>query len=168
VLNLLLVGVWFTLLSIVLVLLYFYRRDRRARKKKVEEKNAPSTEKRDSGKSYTIVIKQDGSVQVMFGDGKAGESPPSGRLGVSAYRGTGKAFADKNQMLKVLGGVITHDLPQLIPEEKGTYALILHVWKNELTPMDAFLDATGKKCEFCGTLNDTDASYCKKCGDQLR
>ena len=164
----LVVGVWFALLITVIVLLYFYRRDRKARKNIVKEKIKPSTEKRDSDKSYTIVIKEDGSAQLMFGDGEAGERLPSGRPGASDYSGTGKGFADKNRMLRVLGGAITQELPAIIPEEKGTYVLILHVWKNKVTPIEATLASSYKNCSFCGTPNDSDASYCKKCGKQLK
>ena len=164
----LIVGVWFALLGVVLVLLYFYRRDRKARKMEVEEKVKPLEEKRDSDRSYTIVIGQDGSVRVLFTDSEAGERLPSGRPVASAYGGTGRAFADKNQMVKFLGGTIAQDLPEIIPEEKGTYVLMLHVWKNEVNPIEAPIEADGKKCVSCGTLNDTNASYCKKCGKQLK
>ena len=178
----LVVGIWFTLLGVVLVLGYFYYRDRKASKSIVNDKITPSTEKRDSDNSYTIVIKEDGSVQVMFKDDETGERLPSGRSGPSAsYRlgvgkggeaATGKSkvtkvFVDRGQMIKFLGGTITCDLPKIIPEEKGTYVLILHVWKNNVTPIEAPLKAAGKKCKFCETQNDGDASYCKNCGKQL-
>ena len=158
---------WFTILIIVLVLMYSYYRDRKARKTTVKEKIKSPTGKRGSDKSYTIVIKEDGSAQVLFGDGEAGERPPSGRPGASAYGGTGKVFANRNQMIKLLGGTITYDLPEIIPEENGTYALILHVWKNEVTPIEAPLNAADKKCKSCGTQNEGDSLYCKKCGKQL-
>jgi ribosomal protein L40E len=166
--RMLVVGVWFALLIILLVLLYFYRRDRKARKAIVKETVKPSTEKRDSDKSYTIVVKEDGSVQVMFGDGEAGARLPSGKAVASNYRGTGKAFADKNRMVGFLGGAITQDLPEMIPDEKGTYVLILHVWKNRVTPIEASSAASYKNCGSCGALNDSDAGYCKKCGRQLK
>ena len=178
----LVVGVWFALLGVVLVLFYFYYRDRKARRNIVKEKVKPSTEKRASDKSYTIVIREDGSVQVMFGDGEAGERLPSGTSGASASYGRGagkeggvaagkgkvtKVFADSGQMTKFLGGAITCDLPEIVPEEKGTYVLILHVWKNEVAPVAVSLGAAGKKCGSCGIQNEGDASYCKSCGKPL-
>jgi hypothetical protein len=176
------VGAWFTVLAIVLVLLYFRYRDLKTRRNKVGKKVKPTEEKTASDKSYTIVINEDGSVQVVFTDGESGETFPSGKLGVVAsYRGAGKegetstgksktakVFADRCQMMKFLGGTITCDLPEIIPDEKGTYALILHVWKNTVNPIEAPIDKAGKKCKSCGTQNDSDAKYCKKCGKQLK
>ena len=144
----LIVGVWFALLGVVIVLGYFYYRDRKASKNIVCEKIAITTEKRGSDSNYTIVIKEDSSVQVMYRDDEASKKLLSGMSGPSASykRGvrkggevtTGKSrvkkdFADRDQMMKFLGGTITRDLPKIIPEEKGTYVLILHVWKNNLT-----------------------------------
>lgn len=181
------VAIWFTLLAVVLVLLYFYQRDRKARRTIVKEKVKQAEEKTDSGKGYTVVINEDGSVQVVFGDGEAGERLPSGTATASAsYSGSGKegepatgktkvakVFANRNQMIKFLGGTITCDLPEMIPDEKGTYVVILYVWKNDLTMIEkpegagASLGALYKECKSCGTQNGSDALYCKKCGKQL-
>ncbi|MBN1243996.1 zinc ribbon domain-containing protein [Candidatus Bathyarchaeota archaeon] len=181
------VGIWITILVIVLVLTYFYRRDQKERKTKVEEKLKPVEEKKDSGKGYILMIKENGSLQVIFKDGEAGERLTSGRAKISAsYRGTGKegektngkkqgtkVFVDRSQMIKFLGGIITCDLPEIIPEEKGTYVLMLDFWKNELTPIEdpelteAPIDTSYKRCKSCETPNDNDALYCKKCGKQL-
>ena len=172
---------WFTGLGVVLVLIYFFLRDRKARRTIVKEEVKRVEEKTDSGRGYAVVINEDGSVQVVFEEGEAGKRLPSGRTNASAsYRGAGKegepstgkikvakVFADRNQMIKFLGGTITHDLPEMIPDEKGTYVLILYAWKNEVTPIETPLEVAGKKCKFCGTQNDSDASYCKKCGKQL-
>jgi len=186
--------VWFAILIIVLVLTYFYWRDLKERRKKSEEKVKQLKEKKDSGggytnsgKGYTVVIKEDGSLQVLFEDGKTGERPSSGRpKGFASYRGTGKegaisngkskgakVFVDRSQMIKFLGETITYDLPEIIPEERGTYVLILYAWKNEVTPienpeiLEAPLDAPHKICKQCGTQNDSDALYCKNCGRKL-
>lgn len=171
--------VWFTVLFVLLVLIYFYWRDRKARKTKGEEKVKPAEEAKDSGRSYAIVIKDDGSLRLVFKEGEVGERLPDVRTAVSAsYKGAGKegviskrrrtrVFADRGRMIKFLGGTITCDLSEMIPEEKGTYALILYVWKNELTPVDASLGASYKVCKSCGTQNDADALYCKKCGGKL-
>lgn len=151
----LIVGIWFALLGVVMILGYFYYRDRKANKNIVSEKIAITIEKRDSDNSYrdsdnsyAIVIKEDSSVQVMFKEDEASKKIPSRMSGPSASykRGVGKGgevktgknrvkkvFADRDQMIKFLGGTITCDLPKIIPEEKGTYVLILHVWKNNLT-----------------------------------
>ena len=175
------VVLWFTLLAVVLVLLYFYYRDRKARRNVVREKVKRIEEKTDSGRGYTVVINEDGSVQVVFEEGESGERLPSGKETASAsYRGAGKegepstgkskvakVFADRNQMIRFLGGTITSDLPEMLPDEKGTYVLILYAWKNEVTPIETPLEVAGKKCKSCGTKNDSDASYCKKCGKQL-
>lgn len=172
---------WFTGLGIVLVLAYSYFRDRKARKTTVKEKVKRVEAKTDSGRGYTVVINEDGSVQVVFEEGESGERLPSGRGTASAsYRGAGKegepstgkskvakVFADRNQMIRFLGGTITSDLPEMIPDEKGTYVLILYAWKNEVTPIEAPLNGAGKKCKSCGTKNDSDARYCKNCGKQL-
>jgi hypothetical protein len=76
-------------------------------------------------------------------------------------------------MIKFLGGAITYDLPEIIPDEKGTYVLILHVWKNKVNPnrkpelKEVPVGKSGKSCKSCGTQNDSDTRYCKKCGKQL-
>ena len=172
---------WFIGLGIVLVLVYFFLRDLKARRTIVKEKVKGVEEKKDSGRGYTVVNNEDGSVQVVFEEGESGERLPSGSANASAtYRGAGKegepstgkikvakVFADRNQMIKFLGGTITHDLPEVIPDEKGTYVLILYAWKNEVTPIETPLEASDKKCKSCGAQNDSDASYCKKCGKQL-
>jgi hypothetical protein len=168
VLQTLAVAAWFIGLIVVLVLLYFYYRDRKVRKTPVTDKVVPSAGKRGSDKSYTIVFKEDGSVQVLFDDGVPGKKPSSGRPVASAYRSTEKILANRRQLTRFLGGAITSDLPKILPKEKGTYALILHVWKNKVTPIDVPLDSAGKKCKSCGTRNDSDASYCKNCGKQLK
>jgi len=186
-LHTLTVIVWFASLIILLVLIYFYRLDRKASKTKSEEKVNRIEEIKDSGKGYAILIKEDGSLQVVFRDGEVGERLLSGRAEPSAsYRGAEKkgeatnrknkgtkVFADRGQMIKFLGGTITCDLPEIIPEEKGTYVLILYIWKNELTPIkgpeltEVPLGASYKCCKSCGTQNDSDALYCKKCGRKL-
>ncbi len=172
---------WFIGLGIVLVLVYFFLRDRKARKPLVKDEVKGVEEKTDSGRGYTVVINEDGSVQVVFEEGESGKRLPSGMAKASAaYRGAGKegapstrkikvakVFADRNQMINFLGGRITHDLPEMIPDEKGTYVLILYSWKNEVTPIETALEAAVKKCTSCGSQNDSDASYCKKCGKQL-
>jgi hypothetical protein len=178
----LVVGIWFALLGVVLVLGYFYYRDRKESKNIVNEKITIATKKKDSDNSYTIVIKEDGSVQVIFEDDEANKRVFSGMSGPSASykRGVGKrgevatgkskvrkVFVDRDQMMKFLGVSITRDLPKIIPEEKGTYVLILHVWKNNVTPIEVPLKAAGKKCKSCEIQNDVDASYCKNCGKQL-
>ena len=157
---------WFAILIVVLVLIYMYFRDRKACKKPVLEKIEIATEK-TSDRSYTIVVEEDGSVQVFLEDGQSGGKLPSGRPRTSAYS-KGKTFANKNQLARFLGGAITSDLPEVIPYEKGTYALILHVWKNKVTPIEATIASSHKNCSFCGTPNDSDARYCKKCGKQLK
>jgi ribosomal protein L40E len=158
------VVVWFASLIILLVLVYFYWRDRKARKTKVKEKVKRVEDTKDSGKDYTILIREDGSFQVVFRDGEAGEK---------LSRGNAKVFPDRGRMMKFLGGAITYDLPEIIPDEKGTYVLILHVWKNKVNPdrkpelREAPVGKSGKSCKSCGTQNDSDARYCKKCGKQL-
>ena len=156
---------WFAILIVVLVLIYMYFRDRKACKKPVLEKIEPATEK-TSDRSYTIVVEEDGSVQVFLEDGQSGGKLPSGRPRTSAYS-KGKTFANKNQLARFLGGAITSDLPEVIPYEKGTYALILHVWKNNVNPFNVKVGGVGVKCRFCGAPNEGDACYCKKCGKQL-
>jgi hypothetical protein len=180
--HMLVVGIWFALLGVVLVLGYFYYRDRKASKNIVNKKITMATEKRDSDNSYTLVIKEDGSLQVIFEDDEASKRLPSGMSGFSASykRSIGKVgkvatekskvrkvFVDRGQMIKFLGGTITYDLPKIIPEEKGTYVLILHVWKNNVTQIEVPLKAAGKKCKSCEIQNDGDASYCKNCGKKL-
>ena len=163
-LNTLTVGIWIALLVIVLVLTYFYRRDQKERKKKAEEKVAQFEEKKDAAKGYTIVIKENGSLKVLFEDGKAGERATSGRI---------KNFVDRRQMIKFLGKAITYDFSEIIPNEKGTYVIILYVWKHKLTPIEdpeltgAALSVSCKLCKPCGIQNDGDAVYCKKCGKKL-
>ena len=88
----LVVGIWFALLGVVLVLGYFYYRDRKESKNIVNEKITIATKKKDSDNSYTIVIKEDGSVQVIFEDDEANKRVFSGMSGPSASykRGVGK------------------------------------------------------------------------------
>ena len=117
--------VWFVSLIFLLVLIYFYRRDQKARKTKVKEKVKRIEDTTDSDKDYTILIKEDGISQLVFRDGEEGEKLPSGNT---------KVFPDRGKMIQFLGGAITHDLSEIIPNEKGTYVLILHVWKNEINP----------------------------------
>ena len=109
-----------------MVLTYFYRRDQKEQKEKAEEKAKLLENKTDKGLGYAITIKENGSVQVFFENSKLNESPASRKT---------KDFVNRRKMIQFLGKAITCDLPEIIPEEKGTYVLILYVWKNELTPL---------------------------------
>ena len=170
-----------------MVLTYFYRRDQKEQKKKTEEKVKQLENKTDRGIGYAIVIKENGSVQVLFEDGKVAQKPASGRTeDFVSYRRTmekgenfdiknkgTKDFVDRRQMIKFLGKTITCDLPGIIPEEKGTYVLILYIWKNQLIPIKGLelteppQSASYKFCKACETQNDSDAVYCKNCGEKL-
>jgi hypothetical protein len=147
------VAVWFASLLLLLVLIYFYRRDQSARKTKVKQKVKRIEDTKDSGKDYTILIKEDGSFQVVFRNGEEGEKLPSRN---------DKVFLDRGKMIKFLGGAINYDLPEIIPDKKGTYVLILHVWKNEVIPdrkavlSEVPLGKSGKSCRACGPQNDND------------
>lgn len=141
---------------------------------------------------YIIRINEDGSTEVIFGDGIRGAKLPTGGEGTSAsYRaGTGeegkvpnqktensKVFADRSQMIDFLGKTIPSNLDKKIPKEPGGYIIYLDVWESEVTgfelpdyliePELGGTDTRVKACKYCETLNESDALYCKKCGKKL-
>jgi hypothetical protein len=141
--------------------------------------------------SYIIRTKEDGSTEVIFGDGKTGARLPTGVEDISAsYReGAGeegkmpnqkkeiKVFADKKQMIEFLGEKAKFYVVEKVSEEPGDLTLVISVWQEEITEFqlpDLLIepdlggnDTRVKACKYCETLNESDALYCKKCGKKL-
>jgi hypothetical protein len=112
----------------------------------VKSQNNDLGTKKAFDKSYSIVIDKDGSVQVIFGNGKKGARPPVGSIIATSYRqGCVEAdnvlseklngvryFSSKTQAIDFLGKRIMSELTAKFPEKQGDYLVYLDVWERDM------------------------------------
>lgn len=108
-------------------------------------------DKKTFDKSFSVVIDENGSTSIIFGNSEKGARLPSvgGTVDTSYNRGSGEAgnvpyekpkgvelFSTRAKAIEFLGGKIVSELKTTLPEKQGQYIVYLDVWQRHMTSAD--------------------------------